>query len=692
VLYIDRRTGASELLVGFGTWEWDIAAERLAWSPHLYDVFGVTPRLFTPTFEGCLAMVHPDDRAEVERTVTEALATGAPFELTHRVRSDGVTRWMTAHGRLLMNGAGKPAVMFGTVMDVTRVHAIAEEMERRAAVERVIFEHMSDLVIECDAEGRVIAMNRAMQAATGHGPLATDDRPHFTEVLRYGTVEGGAGEEDGRPLARALRGELVVDSEETFVNVHGDKMVLVVSSCGFRHGDGARLGAVAIARDVTDCIGVTVSHDRSEAAQGLADPEAIAASRAKERGPGEIEVFRRDGGTVDGADRRGDALQRALENGEFFFEYQPKLSLSSGRTTGVEALLRWNDPERGRVAPLDFIPLAEATGQIKPIGAWVLRTACEAAMRWATCFPELGELVVAVNVSSRQFDDTLAAVVDDALTATGLDPKLLCLEITESAVMENADAAIVTLQHIKALGVRISIDDFGTGYSSLAYLRRFPIDELKIDRTFVDGLGTDPEATAIVAAIMGMAHALGLSTVAEGVETELQERALRNLGCDETQGYLRCRPVAGPDLEMFLTQGAHGGDDRPVVTVPTAVVIDDLGEVRQLVRASLSSAGFIVHEADRGDDGLELVRRLRPDCVLLDVNMPGKSGLEVCRILRADSLTSGTTIIMLTTDNRSGDKVAAYVMDADDYIVKPFAPRDLVARVNMAIRRRRSGL
>src|SRR5665213_1245419 len=127
LLYIDRRAGASELLVGFGTWEWDIAAERLAWSPHLYDVFGVTPRLFTPTFEGCLAMVHPDDRAEVERTVTEALATGAPFELTHRVRSDGVTRWMTAHGRLLMNGAGKPAVMFGTVMDVTRVHAIAEE-------------------------------------------------------------------------------------------------------------------------------------------------------------------------------------------------------------------------------------------------------------------------------------------------------------------------------------------------------------------------------------------------------------------------------------------------------------------------------------------------------------------------------------------------------------------------------------
>ena len=256
--------------------------------------------------------------------------------------------------------------------------------------------------------------------------------------------------------------------------------------------------------------------------------------------------------------------------------------------------------------------------------------------------------------------------------------------------MENAEFAITTLRELKAVGVRISIDDFGTGYSSLAYLRRFPLDELKVDKSFVDGLGRDPEATAIVAAVMGMAHALDLTVVAEGVETEAQAAALRNLGCDEAQGYLYARPQSARDLDPLLEQGiVTRGTNPGALGSSTVVVVDDAADVRQLARVSLAAAGFAVHEADRGDEGLELTRRVMPDCVILDVNMPGTSGLEVCQALRADPLTRGMTIVMLTADALASDKVEAFALDADDYVVKPFAPRDLVSRVNSAIRRHR---
>jgi CheY-like chemotaxis protein len=256
--------------------------------------------------------------------------------------------------------------------------------------------------------------------------------------------------------------------------------------------------------------------------------------------------------------------------------------------------------------------------------------------------------------------------------------------------MENVEFAITLLRQLKALGVRISIDDFGTGFSSLAYLRRFPLDELKVDKSFVDGLGRDPGATAIVAAVMGMAHALDLTVVAEGVETEAQAAALRNLGCDQAQGYLYARPQSARDLDPLLKQEiVTRGTNPGALGSSTVVVVDDAADVRQLARVSLAAAGFAVHEADRGDEGLELTRRVMPDCVILDVHMPGTSGLDVCRALRADPLTSGMTIVMLTADALASDKVEAFALDVDDYIVKPFAPRDLVSRVTSAMRRRR---
>jgi CheY-like chemotaxis protein len=262
--------------------------------------------------------------------------------------------------------------------------------------------------------------------------------------------------------------------------------------------------------------------------------------------------------------------------------------------------------------------------------------------------------------------------------------------------MRDAELAIETLRKLKSLGMRISIDDFGTGFSSLAYLKRFPLDELKIDKSFVDGIGIDPDSTAIVAAVMGMAHALDLHVVAEGVETADQLSRLRTLGCDEAQGYYFARPSTPDAIDALLagcvagTCAWHGGAPATAATaaVRKVLVVDDAPDVRQLLRSSLAAVGFAVWEAGSGEEAITEARRLRPDCVVLDINLPGISGLEVCRIIRKDPANENATIVMLTVDAERAEKIEAFTADADDYMVKPFSPRDIVSRVTASMRRR----
>jgi EAL domain-containing protein (putative c-di-GMP-specific phosphodiesterase class I) len=310
---------------------------------------------------------------------------------------------------------------------------------------------------------------------------------------------------------------------------------------------------------VTASIGIGLyPHDGTDA-QSLLKNSGAALYRAKQQGGNNYQFYTPD--MNERALKRlalENQLRWAIERKEFKVYYQPQVNISTGQVVGMEALVRWQHPELGLVSPAEFIPLAEDTGLISPIGEWVLRTACAQTKSWQDS--GFSFLHVSVNLSPRQFQQPdLLLMIERQLKESGLEPASLELEVTESSVMKNAESSISTLRELKAMGIKISIDDFGSGYSSLSYLKHLPIDVLKIDQSFVRDMTEDPKDAAIVMAIIQLAHSLQLKVNAEGVETEEQLRFLRLLRCDEMQGYLFCRPLPVEAFEQLLIEGRSLG-------------------------------------------------------------------------------------------------------------------------------------
>jgi predicted signal transduction protein with EAL and GGDEF domain len=307
----------------------------------------------------------------------------------------------------------------------------------------------------------------------------------------------------------------------------------------------------------TASMGIAVGRSPEATSESLLRDADAAMYKAKERGRARYEVFDED--MREQLLRRLDtehAMPRALERNEFRILYQPIVSLETGTMTGVEALVRWEHPEHGLITPAEFVPIAEDNGLIVPLGSWVLRQAMEQAARWQREYPSRRDLHVTVNLSARQLQDPgLPFAVATALDELTMDPAALTLEITESVLMSDRDVSLARLLDLKFLGVRLAIDDFGTGYSSLAYLQRFPLDVLKVDKAFVDGVAHGPEEAALAAAIVRLGHSLHLRTVAEGVEQPEQVAHLRRLGCQEAQGYLFARPLLASQIAACLDPG-----------------------------------------------------------------------------------------------------------------------------------------
>jgi EAL domain-containing protein (putative c-di-GMP-specific phosphodiesterase class I)/uncharacterized protein YlxP (DUF503 family) len=302
---------------------------------------------------------------------------------------------------------------------------------------------------------------------------------------------------------------------------------------------------------VTTSIGVSIYSDDGMDADTLIKNADTAMYQAKEDGRQTFKLFTPEM-NARAVERQSieEGLRRALERNEFRLHYQPKVNLRTGAITGAEALLRWAHPTRGLLPPNDFIPIAEASGLILPIGHWVLRQACIQAREWAD--DGLPEMTMAVNVSAMEFrDEKFLSGVMRILAEAGLTPRLLELELTETVLMKHAESTTSILQALKKAGVKIAVDDFGTGYSSLSYLRRFPIDALKIDQSFVTEIAIAGDERVIVTAVIAMARSLGLRVIAEGVETREELLLLRNLQCDEAQGYYFSKPVTSQQFSSL---------------------------------------------------------------------------------------------------------------------------------------------
>lgn len=413
-----------------------------------------------------------------------------------------------------------------------------------------------------DAHGREVGDQLVVAVCSRLGEL-TGERD---TIIRYGGGEFViiCPDTTGAPSAERLAGQMIEGLELPFTMGH----------------DRIRLSA---------SIGIAIAEENCAEPDDLIRDAQSALHKAKGRSPGSYAMFDRSIAqrlTPSTTERR---LREALERGQFVLHYQPVVSLQTQRMVKVEALIRWEDPERGLVSPGEFIPALEETGLIVPVGTWVLEEACRQAKRWQEAYADRAPLAVTLNVSTRQLAQyDFPDVLTRALTVTQVDPSLICLEITEGALMHDVEAAWTMLRTAKTSGVALALDDFGTGFSSLSFLRKFSMDILKIDKSFVDGLGHSREDTTIVENLIGMARGLGMVTVAEGVETADQVKYLRSLDCHMAQGFYYCKPQPAEVIDQIMGEpttegwrpdqaapaaGASGNGAAPVPT-PATIGID----------------------------------------------------------------------------------------------------------------------
>jgi len=469
--------------------------------------------------------------------------------------TDGQMHWFSTSGEPVFNAAGDFTGYRGTGAEIT---------ERKLAEQRI--QHIAHHDVLTGLPNRVLLQDRlaqALAAAHRHG------RPLWVLLIdldRFKFVNDSLGHKAGDLLLQTVAARLLASVRETdtVARLSGDEFVALLGEYPDHPltPDVAQRLMRAVAQPVTldgkefcvTCsIGVAVHPADGGPAEHLIEHADIAMYSAKKLGRNNVQFYQPD--MNDEARERiriESALRNALERDEFVLHYQPQVDLQSGRIVGMEALIRWQHPELGMVAPNRFIGLAEETGLIVPIGAWVLRTACRQTKVWLDA--GLGPLRVAVNLSPRQFSEpNLVASIETVLQQTGLPAHCLDIELTEGLFMHDVMQAVELLHKLKGLGVKLSIDDFGTGYSSFSYLRLFPIDVLKIDRSFVGDIASDE--AAIVASIIALAHNLKLRVIAEGVETVRQLDYLRRHGCDEMQGFYFSRPVEASAFEKMLADG-----------------------------------------------------------------------------------------------------------------------------------------
>jgi diguanylate cyclase (GGDEF)-like protein/PAS domain S-box-containing protein len=544
VVYVDTLKGP-----GFAAYTGPQAEAMLGYP---LDAWDADPLFWTK-------LLHPDDKEHVVAENTRANVAGESLVLEYRMISrDGRVVWIRDESVLLRDEAGQPLHRQGVLFDITERKALEEQLQHQAfhdtltgLANRALFsERLQHAVARTQRHGGKVAVLfmdldnfKFVNDSLGHkagdellvdvaGRLRASLRPEDT-AARLGGDEFAVLLEDLVDVGEATRVvERIADKLRSPFDL-GERETFVTASIGVAIGgaNGAKKWPEELMRDADMAM---YRAKRSGKARYALFEEAMSA-RALER----LEL------TND--------LRQALAREEFAIQYQPKMSLATGRIVGFEALVRWEHPERGQLLPGRFVPLAEETDMIALIGQWVLREACHQAREWQRQYHSDPPLVVCVNLSARQLHATnLYRVVDQILQESGLEPDSLDLEITESVAMEDAPATAAALKELDTLGVRMIIDNFGTGYSSLSHLERFPVDYIKIDRSFVGKLEEETGARVLVKAMIDLVHALGLAVIAEGVETAGQLEWLREMGCDMAQGHYLARPLPSKAAQVLL--------------------------------------------------------------------------------------------------------------------------------------------
>jgi diguanylate cyclase (GGDEF)-like protein/PAS domain S-box-containing protein len=563
----EARLANAQRIAQLGHWEWDPAENHWQCSEQVCHVFGLPPQ-GVQTYEDLLARIHPDDRAEIIRVRQRAVQEGRAYTLEYRVtESFEKTRIVHEQAEVTCDAAGRVQTVAGTLQDIT---------ERRQAEEQIRYLAYYDTLTGLpNRQAFIRDLQKALEIAKRHNRLLA---VIVLDLDNFKRINDTLGHAMGDFLLKAVAERLVngircadyvarnlAEVDTNVARLGGDEFTMLLTEVQHIRDAAAvaqRLQEIVsqplhmAGNDVvvTPSMGIAVfPHDGQDVDQLLKNAD-MAMYHAKESGRN-IHQFYSESMNVRALERLSleSRLRKALEQEEFLLYYQPQLDLRSNRITGVEALIRWQNPKMGLVSPADFIPLAEETGLIVAIGEWALYTACAQVKTWLNA--GLPPLEMAVNLSSVQFRQSkLTDTIERALRSANLDPRHLKLELTESMIMHQAQDTIATLHQFKEMGVGLSVDDFGTGYSSLSYLKRFPLDTLKIDRSFVKDITSDPDDAAITNAIIAMAHSLNLSVVAEGVETQPQLELLRVNGCDTIQGYLLSKPLPADALVTLLQQ------------------------------------------------------------------------------------------------------------------------------------------
>ena len=549
-----------------GLWDWDLARDTIYYSPRWKSMLGHQEHEIGPAPDEWFRRVHERDRGRLQAELKAHLEGPAPYlQNEHRIlHHDGTYRWVLCRGVAERDPAGRPVRIAGSLTDISA---------RKNAEERLIHDAFHDVLT--GLPNRALFTN-LLERSLGRILRRADQQfaVLFLDLDRFKVINDSLGHMVGDQLlvAIAQRLQTCLRPGDTVARLGGDEFTILlddINGVDDVHRVAGRiqselaapfpLGSHEVYATVSIGIALGAPHYRRPE-EVLRDADT-AMYRAKSEGRARHEIF--DTGMHESAVsllKLETDLRRALDRAELRIFYQPIITPRTGHLAGFEALLRWAHPERGLVPPADFIQLAEETGLIIPIGQWVLWEACRQACAWRGLLngrPGAVPLTVSVNLSPRQFtQEDLVGSVTDALEVTGLAPEALKLEITESVLMDRAEASIRRLEELKTLGVQVQVDDFGTGYSSLSYLHRFRLDALKIDRSFVEMVGREEaESAEIVRTIVMLARNLGMAVVAEGVETEAQRRYLEALECEQMQGFLFCGPVAAAEAEGLIRSG-----------------------------------------------------------------------------------------------------------------------------------------